>query len=72
MLRLTRWIAEYYLCTWSPVLEAVIPAGVRDQAGTRRAPLLSVAPEAAGRWRGCACRPSRARSSKSSRQPMAR
>ncbi|HEV3302265.1 MAG TPA: primosomal protein N', partial [Planctomycetaceae bacterium] len=35
MLRLTRWIADYYLCTWGQVLESVVPAGVKQQAGTR-------------------------------------
>ena len=29
MLRLTRWMADYYLCPWGQVLEAVVPAGVR-------------------------------------------
>ena len=46
MLRLTRWIAEHYLCGWPQVLEAVVPAGVRFQAGTRQTPLLSLAAEA--------------------------
>src|SRR5690606_31364317 len=35
MLRLTRWMADYYLCPWGQVLEAVVPSGVRGQAGTR-------------------------------------
>jgi primosomal protein N' (replication factor Y) len=35
MLRLTRWIADYYLCSWGQVLESVVPAGVKHQAGTR-------------------------------------
>jgi len=35
MLRLTRWMADYYLCPWGQVLEAVVPAGVRKRAGTR-------------------------------------
>jgi primosomal protein N' (replication factor Y) len=35
MLRLTRWIADYYLCGWGQVLESVVPAGVKQQAGTR-------------------------------------
>jgi primosomal protein N' (replication factor Y) len=43
MLRLTRWIADHYLCPWPQVLEAVVPAGVRIQAGTRAVPLLSLA-----------------------------
>ncbi|MCE5301636.1 MAG: primosomal protein N' [Planctomycetaceae bacterium] len=42
MLRLTRWIADYYLCDWATVLDAVTPAAVRVGAGTRRTTLLSV------------------------------
>ena len=49
MLRLTRWMADYYLCPWGQVLEAVVPAGVRRQAGTRDVTLLSVPPEVAAR-----------------------
>jgi primosomal protein N' (replication factor Y) len=32
MLRLTRWIADHYLCPWGQVLEAVVPAGVAGRA----------------------------------------
>lgn len=35
MLKLTRWIADRYLCSWGQVLECVVPAGVKNQAGTR-------------------------------------
>ncbi|MEM8944752.1 MAG: primosomal protein N' [Planctomycetota bacterium] len=42
MLRLTRWMAEYYLCPWGQVLEGVVPAGVRKLAGTREVSLLHV------------------------------
>ena len=42
ILRLTRWMADYYLCPWGQVLEAVVPAGVRKLAGTREVALLSV------------------------------
>jgi primosomal protein N' (replication factor Y) len=35
MLRLTRWIADHYLCAWGQVLEGVVPAGVKKHAGTR-------------------------------------
>ena len=35
MLELTRWMAERYLCSWGQVLNAVVPAGVKKQAGTR-------------------------------------
>ena len=45
MLRLTRWIAGYYLCSWGQVLETVLPAGVRGQAGTRMATLLTLDPQ---------------------------
>ncbi|HTQ40121.1 MAG TPA: primosomal protein N' [Pirellulales bacterium] len=46
MLRLTQWMAEHYLCSWAEALEAVLPAGVRSQAGTRRITMLSLAPDA--------------------------
>jgi primosomal protein N' (replication factor Y) (superfamily II helicase) len=46
MLRLTRWIADNYLCNWAAVLDAVVPAGVRIGAGTRMTTLLSVDPDA--------------------------
>ena len=42
MLRLTRWIADYYLSGWGQVLETVLPAGVRGQVGTRMATLLTL------------------------------
>jgi primosomal protein N' (replication factor Y) len=48
MIRLTRWMSEYYLCDWGQVLESVVPAGVRDAAGTRLTTLLSLAEV----WRG--------------------
>ncbi len=35
MLELTRWIGGYYGCTWGQALDAVVPAGVKKQAGTR-------------------------------------
>lgn len=35
LLKLTRWVADYYMCGWGQALQAVLPAGVRDQAGTR-------------------------------------
>jgi len=44
MLRLTEWIANYYICPWRQVLESVVPAGVRQLAGSRPATLLEVAP----------------------------
>jgi primosomal protein N' (replication factor Y) len=49
MLRLTEWMSEYYLCPWGQVLEAVVPAGVRQQAGTREVTFLSVPTSVAAR-----------------------
>lgn len=46
LLRLTRWMADYYLCGWGQVLNAVIPAGAKDQAGTRAAAFLEAVPAA--------------------------
>jgi primosomal protein N' (replication factor Y) len=37
LMKLTRWMADYYLCGWGQVLHAVVPAGVRENAGTRQA-----------------------------------
>jgi primosomal protein N' (replication factor Y) len=36
LLELTRWVADYYLCGWGQALQAVVPAGVREAAGTRQ------------------------------------
>lgn len=44
MLRLTQWIAKNYLCPWGQVLQTVLPAGVRGQAGTRVGTFLTLAP----------------------------
>src|SRR5262249_36957566 len=45
LLRLTRWMADYYLCGWGQVLNAVVPAGAKDQAGTRALTFLEPVPE---------------------------
>jgi primosomal protein N' (replication factor Y) len=37
LMSLTRWMADYYLCGWGQVLHAIVPAGVRENAGTRQA-----------------------------------
>ncbi|MCC9604837.1 primosomal protein N' [Blastopirellula sp. JC732] len=47
MLGLTQWMADYYLCPWGQVLDAVVPAAVRGNAGTREVTLLSVPRETA-------------------------
>ena len=31
LLAITRWISEYYLCTWGEVLESAIPTGLRPK-----------------------------------------
>src|SRR5438132_8891550 len=46
LMRLTRWMADYYLCGWGQVLNAVIPAAARDRAGSRAVTFLEAAPEA--------------------------
>ncbi|WP_437184874.1 replication restart helicase PriA [Planctomicrobium sp. SH668] len=45
MLDLTKWISERYLCSWGQVLETVIPAGVKKQAGTREILMFELAPD---------------------------
>ncbi len=50
LLRLTRWMADYYLTSWGRALEGVIPAGVRGQAGTRVETVYSLPTRTAARW----------------------
>src|SRR4051794_23983159 len=45
MLELTRWMAEYYVCSWGQALDTAVPAGVRNQAGTRVGTFLLVPEE---------------------------
>lgn len=45
MMQMTQWMADYYLASWGQVLDAVIPAAVRGNAGTREVTLLSVPSE---------------------------
>lgn len=49
MLRVTQWMADYYLCEWGQAIEAAVPAGVRGQAGTREMTFLSVPTNVAAR-----------------------
>ncbi len=44
LLKLTRWMADYYLCGWGQVLHAVVPAGVRENAGTRTVTRIEAIP----------------------------
>jgi primosomal protein N' (replication factor Y) len=48
LLRLTRWMADYYLCGWGQVLNAVVPSGAREQSGTRSQTFVE--PLAEGEW----------------------
>ena len=34
LLRLTKWVADYYLCAWGQVLKAAIPEGFRERSTT--------------------------------------
>ena len=49
LLKLAKWISEYYVCPLGTVIETVIPPGVRDGAGTREVMFLSLADELVGR-----------------------
>jgi primosomal protein N' (replication factor Y) len=40
-------MADYYMCGWGQVLNAVVPAGARQQAGTRMSAFLEAVDEAA-------------------------
>jgi len=45
LLKLTRWMADYYLCGWGQVLQSVLPAGVREKAGTRNVTFIEAVPK---------------------------
>src|SRR5262249_37946648 len=45
LMRLTRGMADYYLCGWGQVLNAVVPAGAKERAGTRNLVFLEPVPE---------------------------
>ena len=42
LLRLTKWVADYYLCSWGQALKAAIPEGFRERSAT----VYDLAPEA--------------------------
>ena len=44
LLRLTRWMADYYMCGWGQVLNVVVPAGAKQNAGTRTATFVEAVP----------------------------
>ena len=43
LLKLAKWISEYYLCPIGQVIETIVPTGVRNQSGTREMLFLSLA-----------------------------
>src|SRR5262245_33271236 len=45
LMRLTRWMADYYLCGWGQVLHAVVPSAARDKSGQKEIVLLEAVPE---------------------------
>jgi primosomal protein N' (replication factor Y) len=45
LMKLTRWMADYYLCGWGQVLNAIVPAGARFQAGSRSVQMIELLPE---------------------------
>ena len=50
ILRLTRWIARYYGCSWGEALQAAIPSGVRRGASSKTTRIASLLlPEAEAR-----------------------
>ena len=49
MIQLTRWMTQEYLCPWGRVLETVVPAAVRGNAGTYVATFLSIPSRVAAR-----------------------
>ncbi len=46
LMRLTRWMADYYLCGWGQVLNAVVPSGARKQSGMRVRAFVEAVPDA--------------------------
>ena len=55
LLSVADWISEYYLCPVGQVIETVVPAGVRDGAGTRELTFLSPTEEGLKKlqdWKG--------------------
>lgn len=51
ILKLAQWMSDYYLTSLGAVLQAIIPAGVRGQAGTREMTFLSVPDEVLAKLR---------------------
>ena len=49
MMQMAAWMSERYMSPWGQVLEAIVPSGVRGQAGTREMIFLSVSTSVAAR-----------------------
>lgn len=45
LLKLTRWMADYYFCTWGQVLDAIVPAGAKAGVGLRQKLFVEPIPE---------------------------
>ncbi len=57
LLKTAQWISDYYLCPLGTVIETVVPAGVREGAGTRELTFLALAEgvlEGLAEWKGSA------------------
>jgi primosomal protein N' (replication factor Y) len=61
ILALSEWIADYYLCDRGLVLETVVPASVRGQAGTRKVTYLAVPSRVAAKLSGLKLPPKQAK-----------
>ena len=46
MLKLTRWMASYYCCSWGEALDAVLPAGVKKRQAARTVLMVAALHEA--------------------------
>ena len=46
LLGLTRWMADYYACSWGEALAAVLPAALKRERGRRTVTLVRAAPAA--------------------------
>jgi primosomal protein N' (replication factor Y) len=44
LLKLTRWLADYYACSWGEALAAVLPTALKREGGTRKVRMVSAAP----------------------------
>jgi len=47
MLRLTRWMSDYYICPWGDTLQTVLPAAVRSKQALRELTLVAFSPHVA-------------------------